>query len=152
MATFTCSAAAAGVSPKAGHVGVQAKTFFHTGTTSISASDVVLLCKVPANATVLDCAIRLFHKADTSAVLNVFLAKINDSSATAIATMGSITVSSTGGNVLFRPTSAWAGSALISLSDDATLQYAFLKVGIVSGTATTSFSCNGYVTYIMDQA
>ncbi|MNG40713.1 hypothetical protein D3C84_1294380 [compost metagenome] len=54
---------------------------------------------------------------------------------------------------------AGAGSAAltwvptkISLSDDAAVQYAMLKVGISAGSTTTSFSLNGWVSYTMDEA
>lgn len=151
MATFTCSSALPGVMPKQGHIGVQARTFLHAATASAAAGDVVLCAKIPAGATVLDAAIRVGHRADTQATVNVFLAKIGDGSATAIASMGTQVLSATGGSALFRPGASWAPT-LVSLSDDATLQYAFLKISIQAGTTTTSFSCNGYVTYIMDQA
>lgn len=152
MATFTCSAALPGVQPKALHEGEQCKVFSHAATASAAAGDVVLCCKIPNRAIVLDASIRIGHKADTQATANVFLAKVGDGSATAIASMGTQVLSATGASVLFRPTSAslWAPTR-ISLSDDSAVQYAMLKISIQAGTTTTSFSCNGYVTYTMDE-
>jgi len=150
MATFTCSAALPGVQPKMAHTGVQAKTFFHAATASAAAGDVVLGCKIPSGATVLDCAVRVGHRADTQATANIFVAKVGDGSGTAIFQLATQVLSATGGTVLVRPNAAWAPTK-ISLSDDAAIQYAMLKVSIQAGTTTTSFSLNGYVSYIMDE-
>lgn len=148
MATFTCSTALAGVQPKQIHAGAQATTFLHAATASAAAGDVVLCCKLPNRAMVLDCAIRIGHKADTQATANVFLAKVGDGSASAIASMGTQVLSATGGAAMFRATSAFSPTR-ISLSDDASVQYAMLKVSIQAGTTTTSFSLAGYVLYTM---
>lgn len=148
MATFTCSTALAGVQAKQIHEGAQATSFVHTGTTSAAAGDVVLCCKIPDRARVLDAAVRIGHKADTQATANVFLAKVGDGSASAIASMGTQVLSATGGAQMFRPSTAWTPTR-ISLSDDAALQYAMLKVSIQAGTTTTSFSLAGYVLYTM---
>lgn len=152
MATFTAAAALPGVSPKAYQTGVQCEVFSHGGTASIAAGDVVLGCKIPHGATVLDCAVKLFHKADTQVTLNPFVAKVGDGSGTAIFSFGSQVTSSTAGSVLFRPGNSFAGPTKISLSDDATFRYAMFKVGITAGTTTTSFSMNGYVLYTMDES
>lgn len=149
--TYTAAPAQPGVQPKGGHIGVQTEVFAFNGTALISAGDVVLACKIPNFATVLDCGIRLFLKDDTQATVNVFVAKVNDGSASAIFTMGSQLLSSTGGAVMFRPTGTFQGPTRISLSDDAAVQYALLKFGIAAGSSTTSFSCNGWVTYAMDE-
>lgn len=153
MATFTCSAALPGVQPKGMESGVQCKVFAHAATASAAAGDVVLACKIPHGATVLDAMIRIGHRADTQATANVFLAKVGDGSASAIASMGTQVLSASGAAQLFRPTSAalWAPTR-ISLSDDAAVQHAMLKISIQAGTTTTSFSCNGYVTYTMDES
>lgn len=149
-ATFTCSAANAGVQPRANYEGVTYAYFKHAATASISASDVVLLCKIPTMATVLDCMIRCGHNADTQATVSFFLAKVGDSSATAIASFGTQALSKTGGTVLFRPSAAWAPTR-ISVSDDAAFQYVFLKSGVSAGTVTTSYSLNGYILYTMNE-
>lgn len=149
MATFTCSAALPGVAPKQVHVGAISKVFNRPDVASAAAGDVVLCCKIPNRAMVLDCAIRMGHRADTQATANVFLAKDSDGSATAIAQMGTQVLSATGGAVMFRPSTTWTPTR-ISLSDDAAVQYALLKVSVQAGTTTTSFSMAGYVLYSMD--
>ena len=150
MATVTCSAALPGVQPKNVYKGVNAKTFVRADVVSLAAGDVVLCCKIPNRAMVLDAAIRLGHNADTQATANIFLAKDGNGSATAIAQLGTQVLSATGGAVMFRPGSTWTPTR-ISLSDDAAVQHAFLKVSVQAGTTTTSFSLAGWISYAMDE-
>lgn len=153
MATLTAAAAQPGVSPKQGHFGVQCEVFSSDAMASLAASDVVLCCKIPHGATVLDMACRVGHRADTQATVNFFVAKTNEGSGTALFTFGSQVLSATGGTVLFRPTTAslFAPGTRISLSGDAAVQYALLKISVTAGTTTTSMSFNGYVQYTMDE-
>lgn len=154
MATITCNAALPGVSAKQGHIGVQSE-FFTTplaGGFSAAASDVVLCCKLPNGATVLDCCIRLHDKADTASVYNVFVAKVGDGSGTAAFQLATASVSSTGGAVMIRPTNVFfPGTNKVSLSDDASVQYAMVKISKTSGTTTASVSLAGWVSYTMDE-
>ena len=153
MATLTAVAAQPGVMPKGYQTGVQCELFSSAAMASLAASDVVLGCKIPTGATVLDCAVRMGHRADTQAAINVFVAKVNEGSGTALFSFGQQVLSATGGTVLFRPTTASLfAPTKISLSDDAAVQYALLKLSVTAGTTTTSFSFNGYVLYTMDEA
>lgn len=149
MATFTSSAALPGVQPKNVYVGMISKTFNNAGVASTAANDVHLCCKLPNRAMILDAAIRIGHRADTQATVNVFLAKDGDGSASAIASMGTQVLSATGGAQMFRPSTAWVPTR-ISLSDDAAVQHAWLKLSIQAGTTTTSFTFGGYISYSMD--
>ena len=149
MATVTCSAALPGVSAKQHPTGAITKYFTRADVASLAAGDVVLCCKLPDRAMILDCAIRMGHRADTQATANVFLAKSGDGSASAIASMGTQVLSATGGAQMFRPSTAWVPTR-ISLSDDAAVQHALLKVSVQAGTTTTSFSLAGYILYSMD--
>lgn len=151
MATFTCNAALPGVQPKGYQTGVQCETFNY-GAASAAASDVFLGCKIPNKATVLDCLIRIHDKADTASVYNVFLAKSGDGSGTAIAQLATATVSSTGGASMVRATNVFFPGTRISLSDDAAVQFAYLKVSKTSGTTTASVSLQGVVYYTMDES
>lgn len=150
MATVTCSTALPGVQPKQQYTGMQSVAFNLDASASVAAGDVVLVAKIPNRAMVLDAAIRLGHRADTQATANVFLAKVGDGSATAIAQLGTQVLSATGGAVMFRPGSTWEPTR-ISLSDDAAVQHAMLKISVQAGTTTTSFSLAGYVSYAMDE-
>lgn len=154
MATLTAAAAQPGVQPKGYQTGVQVECFSSGGMASLAASDVVLCCKVPNGATIIDMLARVGHKADTQATVNFFVAKASDGSASALFTFGSQVLSATGGTVLFRPTtaSAFIPGTKISLSDDAAVQYALLKISVTAGTTTTSMSFGGCVTFTMDEA
>lgn len=151
MATFTCAAALPGVQPKQAHTGVQAETFSYAAATA-AAGDVVLACKIPHGATVLDCLIRMHQKSDTQATAHVFVAKVGDGSATVVVEMGTQLLSATGGAVMYRPSIGFLGPNRISLSDDAAVQYAMLKISLQAGTTTASFSINGYVSFCMDES
>lgn len=152
MATFTCNSALPGVPPKGYQTGVQCETFATAATISPAASDVILACKIPNGATILDCSVRIHDKADTASVYNIFIAKVGDGSGTAIMQLATATVSSTGGAALVRPTSVFFPGTKISLSDDAAVQYAMLKVSKTSGTTTASVSLAGMITYSLDKA
>lgn len=154
MATLTAAAAQPGVQPKGYQTGVQCEVFSSSAMASLAASDVVLCCKIPHGATVLDMAARVGHRADTQATVNFFVAKINEGSGTALFSFGQQVLSATGGTVLFRPTtaSAFIPGTKISLSDDAAVQYALLKISVTAGTTTTSLSFGGYVEFTMDEA
>lgn len=153
MATLTAAAAQPGVMPKGYQTGVQCELFSSAAMASLAASDVVLCCKIPTGATVLDMACRVGHKADTQATVNFFVAKINEGSGTALFSFGQQVLSATGGTVLFRPTTAslFIPGTKITLSDDAAVQYALLKISVTAGTTTTSLSFGGFVTFTMDE-
>lgn len=149
MATFTSSAALPGVQPKNVYKGVNSTVFSRVGVASAAAGDVFLCCKIPNRAMVLDALVNMGHRADTQATANIFLAKVGDGSATAIAQLGTQVLSATGGAAMFRPGATWIPTR-ISLSDDAAVQYAMLKISIQAGTTTTSFTFNGAIFYSMD--
>lgn len=149
MTTVTCSAALPGAPVKNVHVGAISKVFNRPDVASLAAGDVVLCCKLPNRAMILDCAIRMGHRADTQATANIFLAKDSDGSASSIAQLGTQVLSATGGAQMFRPSTTWTPTR-ISLSDDAAVQHAFLKISVQAGTTTTSFSLAGYILYSMD--
>lgn len=153
MATITASAATAGAQPKGYQTGVQCAKIFHAATVSAAAGDVVLACKIPNGATIIDMLCRVGHKADTQATAHFFVAKDSNGSASALVDFGTQVLSATGASVLFRPTTASLfAPTRISLSDDAAIQHALLKVSIQAGTTTTSFSLGGMVLYTMDEA
>jgi hypothetical protein len=155
MATLTAAAAQPGVMPKGYQTGVQCEIFSSDAMASLAASDVVLCCKIPNGATVLGMGARVGHNADTQATIGFFVAKANEGSGTALFTFGSTgAISKTSGSVLFAPTAAgnFVPGTKISLSDDAAVQYALLKISVTAGSTTTSMSFRGYVMYTMDEA
>lgn len=152
MATVTCNAALPGVQPKGYQTGVQSESFQTAAVFSAAAGDVVLACKVPNKATLLDCCIRIHDKADTASVYNVFVAKVGDGSASAIFQLASQQVSSSGGAFMVRPTNVFFPGTKLSLSDDAAIQYAMVKISKTSGTTTASVSIAGWVSWTLDEA
>ena len=79
-------------------------------------------------------------------------AKAGDGSASAVFQLASQQVSSTGGAVMIRPTNVFFPGTKLSLSDDAAVQYAFIKIAKTSGTTTASVSLAGWVSWTMDEA
>ena len=152
MAVVTVTAAAGIPLPKAHHVGVQALHFqYEGGGTSIGTpGDTIILGKLPNKGTVLDMASRVDTNADTSSAVVFFITKGNPASeTTTLAILGTISNSATLGAVMFRPGAVWAPYK-VSLSDDDGTQYALLKVRFAAGTATTSMSMDGYITFAMN--
>lgn len=152
MAVVTVTAASALPLPKAHHVGVQALHFsFDGGATAVGTpGDTVVLGKLPNKATVLDAAARVHSLADTAASHVFFITKGKPASeTTTLAVLGTISNSATLGAVMFRPTAAFAPFK-VSLSDDDGTQYALLKMRWAVGTATVSFSCDGYISFAMN--
>lgn len=151
MATLTSNAATAGIQPKAAHTGVQTEAFSMTGPTGGAAGDVILACKIPNGAVVLDACIRFGTRSSDQSALNVFLARPGEGSGSALASMGAQLASATGGAVLFRPTAVWQPGYKIPLTDTG-VGHSLLKIGFTAGTATTSFSMNGWLTWTMEDA
>lgn len=111
---------------------------FHT-----TVSSAVVLCKIPNHAIVYDAA---YGCAGATAAVTATLLELRVGS-TAIAATTSANQATAGLN----------RSGLlpykVSLSDDAALQYAILRLQVTTaGTATTSLSIAGYVAYSMDQS
>lgn len=153
MPVVTVTAAAAVPLPKQHHVGVQALHFqYAAGATAIgTVGDVVILGKLPHQATILDMACRLGQKADTAASIIFFVTKGNTASPTStLAVIGTISNSATGGTVHFRPGATTELPFVVSLSDDDAIKYAILKARFAVGTATASFSIDGWISFAMN--
>jgi hypothetical protein len=153
MAVVTITAAAAVAPPKQHHVGVQSLHFqYAAGATAIgTVGDTLILAKLPHQATILDMAARLGQKADTAASLIFFITKGKTASeTTTLAIIGTISDSATAGTVHFRPGATTELPYVVSLSDDDAIQYALLKVRFAVGTATASFSIDGWINFAMN--
>lgn len=149
----TYTAATAFNSPHAPHTGVQAQLFrYSSGSTQIgTSSDVVILCKIPNDATLLDVRARVVARNDGGAELRVYLTHAEPRSQTStLAVLGSLSVSVTVGTLQFTPSPGFAPFRL-SITDAYALQYAWLKImWINAASATASFSIDGYVMYAMN--
>lgn len=153
MTAVTITAAAGVPLPKAHHIGVQALHFqYASGATKVGTiGDTLVLGKLPNHGTVLDVMAHLGAKADTVATMVFFITKGNPASdTTTLAIVGTVSASSTGGVVTFRPGALTELPHQISLSDDDGIQYAVLKMRFAAGTETVSFSLDGYVTFALN--
>jgi len=120
---------------------------FNTGATKLgTASDAVMLAKIPSGVEITGMWIRYTTKSDTQQIARVDLL---DASGTLLCNViATFTVSATSGIALVQ-----AGGAAnsipykLSLSDDAALQYARLALVFVSGSETVSASLAGVVRY-----
>lgn len=111
---------------------------FHT-----TASSAVLLCKIPNHAIIYDGA---YSCAGATAAVTATLLEMRVG-ATAIAATTSANQATAGLNrINLLPLK-------VSLSDDAALQYAILRLQVTTaGTASTSLSIAGYIAYSLDQS
>lgn len=138
MATLTSTAAASGIPARHIHAGLQSKSVkFNAGATAMSDSaTTVLMVKVPNKANVIDV---IEYHTSGAATCPTDLGIGDDLSAFASGvTKGAVNRASTG--VPYK----------VSLSDDATNQFVYVKATPTHGTSTTSFKCNLTVVYTMD--
>lgn len=149
MTTFTASTATS--SARAPHTGIQAKVFrFSGGSTPVgSTGDVVVLSKVPNSATIFDVQARVNTRNDTGGELRVYLTRAGQSETVTLASIGSLSVSVLGSPLRFTSANGFAPFRL-SITDAQALQYAWLKCQFLNGTATASFSIDGYIFYAMN--
>lgn len=153
MAAVTTTTAAGVPLPKAHHIGVQALHFqYASGAGTFGTiGDTLVLGKLPNHATVLDVMAHLGSKADTVATMVFFITKGKTASdTTTLAVIGTVSASSTGGTVTFRPGATTELPHIVSLSDDDGIQYAVLKMRCAAGTASVSFSLDGYITFALN--
>lgn len=150
MATFTATTLS---NPSVSRApGVHVRVFEReSGTLIGSAGDVVLLCKIPNGAYILDVAFA-GRAGGAGSPSFVFHARHPRSSVTS--TVISTTLSATLGMRSIAQAGYDNGPVKISISSDQTLPYAILGVVVIPGaagagtlTATTSFFVKGYVTF-----
>lgn len=148
----TYTAATAVPQPRAPHTGLQAAVFrYSSGQTMIgTSSDVVVLCKIPNTATVLDMRARVVSRNDGGGELRMYLTHGKTASeTTTLAVISSLSVSVTVGTLRMEPAAGFAPFRL-SITDATSIQYAWLKIMWLNSTATASFSIDGYITYAMN--
>ena len=133
--------------PRDHHQGsVHVSWHFNSGATKLgTASDVVLVAKIPTGVEIIEGWMRNTTKASEQQILRM---ELQDSSGTQIAVIfGTTTISATGGTVVTRVGAGVDLPYKLSLSDDHALQYARLVAEFVSGTETVSHSFAGVITY-----
>lgn len=146
MAGRTLTATPWTTNPKVNIQSADVSWDFNTGATKLgTASDVVLLAKIPDQVEILDYLLKGVTKSDTQQILRV---EVQDTGGTALAIIvPTFTVSSTGGQVYQRPSLGSAIPYKVSLSSDHALGYARLALVFLSGTETVSASLAGWIRY-----
>lgn len=149
MTTFTASTATS--SARSPHTGIQAKVFrFSGGSTPVgSTGDVIVLSKIPNAATVFDVQARVNTRNDSGGELRLYLTRAGRSETGTLAGVGSLSISTLASPLRFTSANGFAPFRL-SITDAEALQFAWLKCQFLNGTATASFSIDGYIFYAMN--
>lgn len=153
MATFTATPAMLGYPVRVSDTGLIVQSWEYQGIGNTAPGDVILCCKIPNGATIIDAAVRIGHKADTQATVQLYVNSVGQSTISTIVNMGAFAGSATAQGLL-RPVTAGTGWRVkkVELSEaGGGAPYALFKVSYSTGTTTTSFSMNGWVSYAMDQ-
>lgn len=126
--------------PRALHVGDTLVAFTKTlGQFHATLSSTVLLAKIPNKATIIDAFVKF---ADTTAAVT---SAVLDLQVGATSLGMSLTIAA-------GTARATAVPIKVSLSDDAAVQHAFLRLSCTTaGTASSSLSLCGWISYTMDQ-
>lgn len=137
MATFTSTACASGVMPRAIHAGVNSVSAAHTVSGSLSAGDVIQMVKIPNGATILDIVLRT---AITPAQITL---SVGDGGST-----GRYVLTATHTSTVYHANTGVPYT--YDISDDAAVQYdtVDVKVSTASGSGNSSFYMT--VLYTMD--
>lgn len=144
--TVTSTPAQASFLPRKNEKGTDSVAFKYTGSFG-TAGDTALLAKIPHGATITSITIRARSDADTSLVVRGMIGPDGSSTTGHTQLVDTFTASSTGGPI----TARWNGvNFKFSASDDAAIQYTYLKLLTVAGTATATVSIEGAVHYTID--
>lgn len=142
--TRTASLAVAGVQPKALHAGVNvvSGTWNDPGTLSASGSGLVLFCKVPVGAKIVD-LVEYHSTGATSQVLNIGLRHGASASFAASAILGAAAQATVN-----------AGAATLPIDvtgeDTANERFKYVTISRQSGTATTSLKVRMSIMFTLD--
>lgn len=141
VAAVTYTAAGMASPPRAHAVG-ETTVVFSKSITQFHAtvSSAVLLCKIPNKAIIFDAG---YKSADATAAVTAALLELRVGSA-------AIGVTTSANQAVAGMNRATLLPLKVSLSDDAAVQYAVLSLNCTTaGTASTSLSLAGFVSYIM---
>jgi hypothetical protein len=146
MATLIASQAGAGVQPRGVHAGVNAVFAVYSVTATLTAADVIQMCKLPDGARVIDAILSSPSKVGGSdGKINVGSRDDPDeliASADASAVLSGQHINTTGGVGL-----------VYDVSDDASVKYTMIEAVIAeaTGSGTKSGAISLMITYHMDQ-
>lgn len=134
--------------PSEPHTGVIAAHFQFSGGDELIGidDDVILLCRLPSRALVLDVQARVNVRCDQGE-LRLFITRDGASSTATLASVGSLSVSVLGSPLRFASSNGFAPFRLSFTQSSGLGQFAGLKAKLLNSSATASFSIDGYVLY-----
>lgn len=144
MATLVASAALSGVQPRAVHAGVNSVYSVYSLTATLSAGDIIQMCKLPDGARVVNTS--LISNVNPFAMAGVFnLGTRTDTDQFIM----SATVSA---NLRFNLNNGDGHGAVLDVSDDASPNYTMVELEVSAGvTGTKSGSISTIIQYVLDQ-
>lgn len=146
MATMIASQAQSGIQPRALHAGVNSVYAIYSLTATLSAGDIIQMCKLPDRARVVDAILASDVNLAPNATALLNLGNRDDHDCL----IASATISA---HVMFRLNVAGAIGKQFDVSDDATTRYTMIEIAIsdFTGTGTKSGAISLNLTYQIDQ-
>ena len=144
MATLVGSQAASGIQPRQVHTGVNSVCSTYSLTATLSAGDIIQMCKLPDGARIVGVTLGTNINPGDACLFNVGVRGDHDQF------IASATCSA---NVIFRGNVATGLGAVLDVSDDAATRYSMveIKVSDATGTGTKSGAISLVVQYQLDQ-
>lgn len=144
MATLVATTAASGVQPRGIHAGVNAVRAVYSLTATLSAGDIIQMCKLPDGARVIGVSLLSNINPGDACLFNVGTRDDHDQF------IASATLSA---NLSFAINRVTGHGVILDVSDDATNRYSMIeiKVSDATGTGTKSGSISLIVQYHLDQ-
>ena len=145
MATLIAAQAQSGIMPRALHAGVNAVHAVYSLSATLSAGDIIQMCKLPDGARIVD--VKFGSNVNLGANADVY------SVGTRANPTALITSATCSAGLIFEPTLLQIGSVL-DVSDDAAIQYSMIEVAVstFAGTGTTSGAVSLNILYQLDQS
>lgn len=145
MATYISSQAMSGIQARAVHAGVNSVYSIYSLTATLSAGDIIQMCKLPNNARVLD--VNLMTNVNPGANADTYCVGTR---ADATCLVSSATLSK---NLSFRINQATGLGKVFTVSDDAVNRYSMIEISVpaFAGTGTKSGAISLNILYTIDQ-
>lgn len=144
MATLVASMAASGIQPRQVHAGVNSVCSTYSLTATLSAGDIIQMCKLPDGARIVGVTLGTNVNPGAACNFNVGVRADHDQF------IASATVSA---NVMFRINAAAGLGAVLDVSDAAATKYSMVEITVsdATGTGTKSGAISLIVQYQLDQ-
>ncbi len=145
MATLISSLAASGIQPRALHAGLNNVHAVYSLTATLSAGDIIQMCKLPDGARIVD--VKFGFNVNPSANADAYCVGTRTDNTALIA---SATCSA---NLIFEAKLGAIGT-VFDVSDDAAVSYTMIEITptTLAGTGTKSGAVSLNITYTLDQS